>query len=322
MRWDFSQSIEKRIDEVFRCLGYFIATYPWTCIIIPVLLSLFLSCGVIKYEEVNNVRDDFNSDNSPSRYEFAVAQEFFQELGRPFHVVVSVVSADGGNILRPGHIDRALQIENHLQYNLKIEHEGRQYAYSDFCGAQCETSDAVNVFLTVFRDVSYNGKSSVKLTFPSIDVYGHKIYLANNIFDVEINEKSKLIESTKLIAINFHAVFQNSTMEAVMKKWEQAVYEYSLQTHNDNFIHLHTISEGLASEEVRKTCAGSLPLILISFVIIVFFTVVTSLKQDPVKSKPWEAFIGVLCPLISIGASFALCFGYALYIHNSSQQQN
>lgn len=68
-------------------------------------------------------------------------------------------------------------------------HEDRKYAYSDFCGAQCETSDAVNIFLTMFKDVRYSKKSSVKLTFPTIDVYGHRIYLANNIFKVDYNNR-------------------------------------------------------------------------------------------------------------------------------------
>lgn len=44
----------------------------------------------------------FSATNSPSRYEFAVAREFFQELGSPFHVVVAMKAADGGSLLRPG----------------------------------------------------------------------------------------------------------------------------------------------------------------------------------------------------------------------------
>lgn len=45
------------------------------------------------------------------------------------------------------YIEKALEIEDFLQYKLKIEHEGRNWAYSDFCGTQCETSDAVSWFL-------------------------------------------------------------------------------------------------------------------------------------------------------------------------------
>ena len=43
-------------------------------------------------------------------------------------------------------MDKALEIESHLQFGLKVEFSGRQWAYSDFCGAQCENSDVVQIF--------------------------------------------------------------------------------------------------------------------------------------------------------------------------------
>ncbi len=44
------------------------------------------------------MREHFSAENSPSRYEFAVAREFFKELGSPFHTVVAMQAADGGNL--------------------------------------------------------------------------------------------------------------------------------------------------------------------------------------------------------------------------------
>lgn len=46
----------------------------------------------------------------------------------------------------------------------------------------------------------------------------------------------------------------------------------------------------------------------VTFTVIVLFTMLTSLKRDPVLSKPWEAFIGVLCPCLSLCASFGALF--------------
>ncbi|KAI1729686.1 patched family domain-containing protein [Ditylenchus destructor] len=304
----FAGWMEQKTEDGFRNLGLAISYCPWTCIIVPTLAAFILGAGVVNFKEVNNVRDHFSAENSPSRYEFAVAREFFKELGSPFHVVVAMEAADRGSLLRPAHLDKALEIEDYLQYKLKVVHNGRKYSYSDFCGAQCETSDAVNIFLSMFRDVHYRKKSSVKLTFPTMDVYGHRIYMANNIFKVQLNNRSKLVEGADLIAINFHAIYANSTMEAVMKKWEHAVLEYALKSLDDNLIHLYTTSEGLVSEEVRRTGIKAVPLMSVTFLVIVVFTVLTSLKRDPVRSKPWEAFVGVLCPVLSLCASFGTLF--------------
>lgn len=92
------------------------------------------------------------------------------------------------------YIERAIEIEKFLQYKLKIFYEGKTYAYSDFCGAQCETSDAVSIFLSLFHSAQIEKRvnessDSVKLTYPTIDVFGHPIYLANNIFQVQVNNK-------------------------------------------------------------------------------------------------------------------------------------
>uniref|UniRef100_A0A914LRI8 SSD domain-containing protein n=1 Tax=Meloidogyne incognita TaxID=6306 RepID=A0A914LRI8_MELIC len=272
--------------------------------------SILLGSGAVNFKEVNNVRDHFSADNSPSRYEFLVAREFFKELGGLFHVVVAIQAVDFESLLRPKYIDKALEIEDFLQYKLKVEDEGKYYSYSDFCGAQCETSDAVNIFLTVYRDVKHRGKgNNIKLTFPTMDVFGHRIYLANNIFQVQLNNRSRLVEGANLIAINFHAIYPNSTMERVMKKWEHAVSNYAFETLNDPLIRLFVTSEGLVSEEVRRTGIEVLPLMPISLlVIMIFMVVITSLKSDQIKSKPWESLFGVFCPILSIFASFGILF--------------
>ncbi|CAD5214727.1 unnamed protein product [Bursaphelenchus xylophilus] len=300
--------VEAAAQKFFYRIGLFIADYPWWCLIVSTIAAFLLSVGVINFKEVNDVRDHFSADNSPSRFEFKVALEFFKELGQPFHVIVAMLATDRGSILRPGYIDRALEIEEYLQYKLRVEHEGRYYTYSDFCGAQCETSDAVSIFLNMYRDVQHRGKANVKLTFPTMDVFGHRVYLANNIFKVQLNNRSHLIEGAGLITINFHAIWGNDTIHEVMSKWEHAVLDYCLKTHNDSLIQLHTTSEGLMSEEVRRTGIKALPLMSVTFFVILIFTVVTSLKRDPVRSKPWEAFAGVICPILSLCASFGLLF--------------
>ncbi|CAB3411294.1 unnamed protein product [Caenorhabditis bovis] len=206
------------------------------------------------------------------------------------------------------YIDKALEIEDFLQYKLKAELDNRSYAYSDFCGTQCETSDAVNIFLTMFRDQQVNKTAHVKLTYPSMDVFGHRIYLANNIFQVQVNNRSSIVEGSKLVAINFHAIYNNDTMFEIMRQWEKKLFDYSLTTINDPLIRVYVTSEGLVSEEVRRTGILAMPLMGVTFLIILVFTVLTTLKKDPVMSKPFESFLGVICPLLSLCASFGHLF--------------
>ena len=51
-----------------------------------------------------------------------------------------------------------------------------------------------------------------------------------------------------------------------------------------------------------------MPLMGVTFIVLMFFTVVTSHKQDPVRAKPWEAAMGVMCPILAIVAAFGNLF--------------
>uniref|UniRef100_A0A915A5H4 Secreted protein n=2 Tax=Parascaris univalens TaxID=6257 RepID=A0A915A5H4_PARUN len=300
--------VELKTQRAFYVTGLFIGRHPKFCLIFTSLLALTLSAGVLKFRELNDILEHFTPDNSPSRYEYAVTREFFRDYGSPFHVVVAMKAADGGSLLRPEYLEKAIEIENFLQYVLNVTHEGRTYAYSDFCGSHCETSDALSIFLSMYRDVKIRKKANVKLTYPTMDIFGHRIYLANNIFQVDVNNRSLLIEGCRLVSINFHAIIANSSYEAIMKKWERKVFNYSESTKSDSLIRVFATSEGLVSEEVRRTGIEAMPLMSISFLVVLIFTVTTTLRSDPVTSKPWEAAMGVFCPILSLMASFGTLF--------------
>ncbi|CAJ0584169.1 unnamed protein product, partial [Mesorhabditis spiculigera] len=300
--------VEKGTHDTFYWMGLRIAKWPRSCLAICTIWAIIMAAGVCRFKEVNNVREHFSATNSPSRYEFAVAREFFQDQGMPFHVVVALEAADKGSILRPGYIEKALEIEDYLQYKLTVEHENRTWSYSDFCGSQCDTSDAVNIFLTMFRDQQVRKHNNVKLTYPSMDLFGHHVYLANNIFLVDVNNKSQIVESARLISINFQSIYANSTMEAVMKKWEHAVFDFTQKTLEDPLIHAYCTSEGLVSEEVRRTGILAMPLMPLTVVVVFAFVFFTTFKLDSLRSKPWESVLGVLCPILSLCASFGNLF--------------
>ncbi|KAM3718522.1 Patched-related protein [Dirofilaria immitis] len=111
-----------------------------------------------------------------------------------------------------------------------------------------------------------------------------------------------------MIAINFQAIQKNASSAEMMNRWEHEVFMFSESTKNNSLIRVFATSEGLVSKEVRRTGLQALPFITVSFFAVLLFTVVTSLKRDPVTSKPWEAAFGAFCPLLSLVASFGLLF--------------
>ncbi|VIO94627.1 Patched family protein [Brugia malayi] len=300
--------VENKAQQIFYKTGLHIARRPKTFLFSILLSTALLATGAVNFHEHNNVREDFSADDSPSRYEYAVTEDFFRNFGSPFHVVVAMKAADGGSLLRPKYLDKVIETEDYLQSKLSVSFDGRQITYSDFCESYCETSDVVSIFLNMYREVHIRKKGNVKLTYPSMDVFGNRIYLANNIFQVELNNKSHIIEGCRMIAINFQAIQKNASSVEIMNRWEHEVFIFSESTKNDSLIRVYATSEGLVSKEVRRTGLQALPFITVSFVAVLLFTVITSLKKDPITSKPWEAAFGVFCPILSLVASFGLLF--------------
>ncbi|VDN03860.1 unnamed protein product [Thelazia callipaeda] len=308
--------VESKTEQLFYRTGLLIARRPRFFLISTLVLTALLSTGGVNFHEHNNVREDFSANDSPSRHEFAVTRDFFRNFGSLFHLVIAMKASDDGSLLRPKYLDKAIEIEEYLQYQLNIPYNGRRYSYSDLCGSHCEASDVVSTFLNIYREVYIRKKGAVKLTYPSMDLFGNRIYLANNIFQVTLNNRqaflnprvSHIIESCRLIAINFQAIQQNSTVEEIMKLWEYEVFKFSEATKNNSLIRVFATSEGLVSKEVRRTGVEALPLITVSFLVVLIFTVATSFKRDPAASKPWEAAFGVFCPILSLIASFGFLF--------------
>uniref|UniRef100_A0A1I7X1L0 C2 tensin-type domain-containing protein n=1 Tax=Heterorhabditis bacteriophora TaxID=37862 RepID=A0A1I7X1L0_HETBA len=232
MQWASMLSTNKIHRFFARLLSLYDQTYifdnqidgtGFPCITIWVVL---MAGGVYRFKEVNNVRDHFS----------------------PFHVVVALKAADGRNLLRPKFIEKALEIEDFLQYRLKIEHENQTYAYSDFCGTQCETSDAVRTTFNI-RNLTrhiFQRRNLVYYCNP------RKVVVIQNL----ASSRSQVIEGSDLIAINFHAIYNNESSVSIMKKWEKAVFEYSQTTLTDPLIKVYCTSEGLVSEEQRRLEKG------------------------------------------------------------------
>ncbi|KAK6031882.1 patched family protein, partial [Ostertagia ostertagi] len=255
-------------------------------------------------EEEETERRDASASDSPSRYEFAVAREFFQELGSPFHVVVALKAADEGNLLRPRYIDKAIEIEDFLQYKLKVEHDGKTYSYSDFCGTQCETSDAGEA--KVFTDWK---------NFASPDVKKEPFKISCEHISYDVSRPTDEGQKTCEIDVSVNGRLWSSCLLAQQhifacyrKQSVKAVFQYSQSTLNDPLVHVFCTSEGLVSEEVRRTGILAIPYLGVTFVILLAFTMATTLRRDPVKSNPLESFLGVICPILSLVASFGHLF--------------
>lgn len=74
------EALEKVVARNFRTLGAGIGRKPIRVIITMLIISSLMSLGMLKLDEVNNVRTEYSPSNAPSRIEHAVAMNFLGQV--------------------------------------------------------------------------------------------------------------------------------------------------------------------------------------------------------------------------------------------------
>lgn len=68
------------IERAFFCIGYFVGSYPIQIIVGSVIITIILSLGLFRFEEINNVRTEYSPVHAQSRTEYAVAKAFLKQV--------------------------------------------------------------------------------------------------------------------------------------------------------------------------------------------------------------------------------------------------
>ncbi|VDK36549.1 unnamed protein product [Gongylonema pulchrum] len=83
------EKLERVIARNFSSLGDFIGRQPVRVILMTLVISCLLSLGILRFDEVNNVRTEYSPINAPSRIEYAVAKEFLGQVGGPLQMLIN-----------------------------------------------------------------------------------------------------------------------------------------------------------------------------------------------------------------------------------------
>ncbi|VDO52003.1 unnamed protein product, partial [Brugia timori] len=121
-------------------------------------------------------------------------------------------------------------------------------------------------------------------------------FSGNNVYSVELKEGTNFIKSFSTAVIE---LFISAPEEKILYEWQLEIK----RQYNEEEFRLFTIgltSDCLVSAEVRRMGLETTPVLFGSICIMILFVVVTSIRENPLKSKPWESLIGSLIPILAI----------------------
>lgn len=75
-----TEVMEKMVARNFRTLSIFIGRNPVRVIVVMLIISSLMSLGILRLNEVDNVRTEYSPTTAPSRIEHDVAMNFLGQV--------------------------------------------------------------------------------------------------------------------------------------------------------------------------------------------------------------------------------------------------
>uniref|UniRef100_A0A914XH91 SSD domain-containing protein n=1 Tax=Plectus sambesii TaxID=2011161 RepID=A0A914XH91_9BILA len=289
---------EKKIQRLFYALGFTIGRRPWHFIVGMLSLIALLSVGMVRFDQISNVADEFTPTDALSRREFAVVEQFLQRNGSLQVAMLIVQAKHGGSLLDLPQSEEVLRLCEELSSDLKVVKGNRSYGFDDMCEPYCDKNAPFTMLFKVRRS------KMGRLTYPVMDYYGMRVFVGNNIFGVKLKKKSRWIDSFSTAVLYFYFVTNKEDAD-IVNKWENAARKL---IDSGKYRHLSAglISDNLIAAEIKRTGDETAPLLAGSITFLVIFVVSASFRYERKRSKPWEALIGAVIPLFAITSSVGL----------------
>ncbi|KAL7075921.1 hypothetical protein ACQ4LE_004791, partial [Meloidogyne hapla] len=323
-------------ERGFYLLGYQIGRNFLQIIFTVILVTIIASIGLLRFEEVNNVRTEYSPLNAPSKKEYKIAKYFLKQNGTLDPCYIMSRARDGGNLLRTEHRWLLYNLTRALQQEIHIEKNGRVYGYRDICEPYCELNTAFLAFLKV-----YDPEQPLTYTYPAVELFGTRAFIGNNIYGVSLknftgnedikNEKTEIPtqeEQTLLLAlqrksgtkkvptIKLLETFNTAIMpfflvanyedKDLLVKWQNAAIDLFEHPPYSNLLKTGMTSDYLVTQEVRRMGAETAPLLATSVVFMIIFVVSTSFRAKREENRFIECFIGCLVPLFAMSTAIGL----------------
>ncbi|GLV34155.1 Patched-related [Carabus blaptoides fortunei] len=313
--------VDDLLNRSFYKLGVCVGRRPGYFLIVPVLLTLLCITGYqrIKYEIdpeylFSPVRGEGKTERALVEHHFKVNYTSRFNVGRITRAGrfgrVIVTSKDGdSNILR-ADVWRELRILDDIIQNTTAYYDEETFTYHDICAKwmeQCFTNDILN--LDKIIDEVESGQ--LNLTFPVMfnpvtwDAHAFPVYFGGS----KVSDDS-LIISVPSVQLVYFVTADSKRQDAKGAAWEDVFLDAVGRADEEGvFSHISVsrFSSRTLDHELEKNTRTVVPYFSSTFIIMGFFSIVTCMMADWVRSKPWLGLLGNLSAAMATASAFGAC---------------
>ncbi|XP_071481622.1 patched domain-containing protein 3-like [Diadema antillarum] len=308
--------IERGLSKSFTSYGKFIARWPFTVLIISLMMAAVLGAGIvfIRLEtdsvflfapDESQARDDADlmDDVFPVRYD-----EYLPSRGKgtaDFGANVIVRSRVNNNVLVEDIMAEILRLDKAVR-NITIKTpNGTALRYSNLC-SKWQGSCLENPVLQVLR---YNASriNDIALTHPVFRLpnTSTELFIGASIGDVSLtDEHDSKITRAGYFALNYY-LQTTPELETSCRTWENTFIDY-IKDFDSNIIMVSYIVSQSLDNEMKSLTLAVFPYFTIAYTILFTFAITSCAMADWVFSKAELGSLGILSASLAIASSVGL----------------
>lgn len=299
----------------YRHFGETIARYRFYFLLIPILISLLLSLGIIRLTYIRDLEYLFSPINGRAKKDKDTINKLFpMNISENFDYlrvvnkirfgVVIIKNPDDRNMFQEQIFKSVLMVDEFIR-SIYITWNGERMNFSRICAkysGECSKMDVLDLKsriknISLGKDnikypTEFDSKTSRLITYP-VSLGGVSIDKDNNVRKVE--------------AIRLFYFLDNSddVKDKIAIKWETEFLN-TLNKMEFKGIEVTRIASSSLDNVTARNTDLILPTSPLSIVLIVIFSVLSCMSRDCIRSKPWLGFAACVSSGLSVAATFGL----------------
>ncbi|XP_067131605.1 patched domain-containing protein 3-like [Centruroides vittatus] len=304
--------VRRALLFTFSRIGYNIGRYPVIYVVIPILLALILSSGILNVSLTKDLEHLYIPRNARSRTMRNAMESLFPinntrvSSGRFSRInnfqIVTLVHQNDSFMLDEFILDDLIKFDN-IVNNISIVWNNDFVYYKDLCKKTSEENCFDNI--PVIQAFKNKLKSDTCIIKYPVDKSYQDPLSPSSIIGGEVLNDEGCVRNFK--AIRFLYILDDSTLDRkeAAKIWEKQFLEV-LKIINFKNIKFYVFNLRNLEEDLSNIVQSGTNLILIITPILLLFTSLSSMSPDIIKSKPWLGIASCTTPFLSTTAAFGL----------------
>ena len=274
--------------------GRCVHRHPLPFLVIPPLIALGLSTGLLFLENVSDIEYLYVPYDAPGFAERKLVEERFswndvdrftslRSLYDQGYLQIIIHNKNGGNVMTQQTINEVFRLDAYV-LETTAKFKGNQVNFSDVCSSWKGVYNG-NTFLSYMRG---RNVSETTITFPIQQTALGPLQLQSQLGDVDVDPFNDVIVTARSLLLQYHVHHLNSQDLKRSSAWLDEALKRVNKFESDQLSIVSRTSASL-EQEFNDSVMEVIFLFIVTFGVMSVFAVASMFMNDMVRSKPWVA---------------------------------